>query len=356
MTRQQREQKRALTPDLVIRPPEDRYRAALNLELQKFPDREKQKKFRQLRLLEALPEAQDQAGEIEIFGLESLDVSQIRALSAVQILLDRTDYKGNEPGAQAQSNAFQWEGLIPKLRVTYPEFLEAYGLERNKKGRFNMREREEALKALESLTIPFRIGYERKYYEGAGKKRKQKSDIVITDRALIGLTRGYRGLDTEKEAPQVKAGSSNKRVTHLIIEPYPSLLDQIDSFFVLKPVQLYREIADLLATKQKRARVSKTHITFIEWLLTVNLPEINIGFERLAEKLNLYYLIDTRQRKRLQSEIQKTIDIAMELGYLLDWREEFGTYCFIINPDRAGRTLKDKKLKELASSQTEEAK
>ena len=84
MARKRKEQRRALTPDLIIQP--ELHRAGLHLELQKFQNREK---FRQLLLSEPPYPEPDLDAQIEEFGLK-LSVSQEKALTALQKLLEES--------------------------------------------------------------------------------------------------------------------------------------------------------------------------------------------------------------------------------------------------------------------------
>ena len=61
----------------------------------------------------------------ETVGLD-LSVAEDKALSAIQILLDRRHYRGNAPDAgEEESESFRWRGTRPRLVVTWAEFFEA---------------------------------------------------------------------------------------------------------------------------------------------------------------------------------------------------------------------------------------
>ena len=82
------ERPRIMTSDTEEK--KDLYRAGMHAELQKFKDTQK---TRQLMLGEGVePDKIDQ--NIEVTGLD-LTESEDRALSAIQKLLSKTDYKGN---------------------------------------------------------------------------------------------------------------------------------------------------------------------------------------------------------------------------------------------------------------------
>lgn len=315
--------------DIPVQP--DRYRAGMYVELQKFGD---WKGARQLLLSEAgglAPEA-----PVEVTGLD-LTVTEDKALSALQILLDRTDYKGNLPGEEVSSRVYHWTGALPRLFTTYSDYFGAYGL-RKIGGRYQGHQMGDALEALRSLKKPRRIIYERKRWEGEGKDRKQVSDIIVTERPLIHVTKGYKGLKQE-EAAQVKAGQDlPQRAIGLEIEFSPLLVDGIrDGFYLLKPTTLHQEIKSLLGPR----RVSRAVSLFLQWLLTLNLPEMSIAKEKLAKKLRLDYLIEQRKKSLVDKRLKEAIQAALELGYLLECKEDaFGTFHFTLNPDRMGRPPK----------------
>lgn len=320
---------RTISPDTSLTP---RYRAGMHLELQKFGDI---RGARQMLLSEALGEEMAQAPDVEVTGLD-LTVSEDKALSAIQILLDRTGYQGNRPGQQQASEGWRLPGILPRLSTTYSDYLEAYGL-RQRDGRYSSHQREEALEALESLTRPRRIIYERKRWEGQGKKRRQLSDIIVVTKPLISIAKGYRGLEQE-EAAQVKAGQDLPfRASVLVIDIGPLLVDGLGDYFLLKPTSLHQEIKALLGSRP----ISRAVSLFIEWLLTTNLPVISISRDNLAAKLRLDYLIQQRKQSRIQERLQEAIQTAQELGYLLKWEEDaFCIFHFSLNPARMGRPPK----------------
>ncbi len=157
------------------------YPGSMYAELQKFGKTERQ--ARQLTLTEELQQAGSEG--VEITGLD-LDGSQDKALSAIQLLLARTKYEGNLPGVYVSSPEYHWEGILPGLEFTVPEFLEAYGLEKNDKGAFPGRQRELALDALRSLCQPRRIVYKKPRWE----KGKRLYDVVVVHKPLIELIEG----------------------------------------------------------------------------------------------------------------------------------------------------------------------
>ncbi len=94
----QNRQPRGISPDLTT---QTTYRAGLYAEQQKFGNT----KNRQLLLFEAGREV-DAQERPEVYGLD-LTVSEDKALSALQLLLHRTDYKGNVPGMEVRSQDYK---------------------------------------------------------------------------------------------------------------------------------------------------------------------------------------------------------------------------------------------------------
>lgn len=319
------QQPRALSTDLAIQPV---YRAGMYAELQKFGQTQRQ----QLSLWpDQGSEEADRA--VTVSGLD-LTVSQNKAYSAIQILLDKTDYQGHRPGQETYSSAFQWRGALPQLAIRHSEYFEAYGLSRKGDGSYYGHQADEALAALRSLQESRTVYYERKHYEG----RKKLTDIIKATAPLIKLTEltAYQDLE-EEEAEQIKAGQDipeKARARGLLIEPSPLLVDSIDSFFLLKPVTLHTEIQQLLGSK----RVSRTLSLFIEWLLTKNTATVKARKELLIDKLRLRSYVERRHRQQAESKLQEAFQVAKDLQYLLDWQEDgTGMLTFQLNKQRCSR-------------------
>lgn len=328
MAKSKDHQPRAITPDLLIQP--ELYRAGMYAELQKFEDT---KETRQLLLSEEY--SGDEGTEVEVTGLD-LSVSEDKAFSALQVLLDKTDYKGNLPGISIYLEDYKSSFVLPKLSMTFSEYLEAYGLQKSSSGRYSRAQRDDALRALESLTEPRRIVYERKYYKG----KKKVSAMVVARRPLIELQEGYKELD-ESEARAIRDGQSNsQRVTKLVVKFTPLFVDEVDTFYLLKPVRLHQEIQE----QTGKARSSRAVSLFIEWLLTKNTETVRIGRDDLATKVRLEYLIRQRKPALLRKRLDEAFQVAKDLGYLLDYQEDdFGMMKFTLNPERCRRVLMKKR-------------
>jgi len=324
-TRQQ--QPRALTSEQALVPT---YRAGMYAELQKFGSSERDL---QLSLWEQEPE--EEASSVTVTSGLDLSVTEDKAYVALQILLDETGYQGNRPPQEAESSRYQWRGKLPRLEISFSEYFEAYGLQRKGDGSYYGHQADEALQALRSLaTEPRAIYYERTRHKN-GRKR---ADIVRIRAPIIHLTEltAWQDLD-EEEAERVRAGEDvldKQRATGLLVEVAPLLVDQIEDFYLLKPVSLYREIQDYLGKR----RVARSTFLFADWLQTLDLPTIKIRKELLAERLRLQKILEHRRWKRLDQRLEEAIEVASELGFLLDAREEPpGMYTLWLNPARCSR-------------------
>lgn len=315
------------------------FRANMRTELQKFGYKEE---ARQLLLGED-SDLLDPENKVEVYGLD-LSVSEDRALDAIQKLLDKTGYRGNMPGEERQITAFKWQGYIPRLSITYSEFYEAYGLKPAGDGRYHGAQAQEALDSLWSLTETRRIYYKRDKWTGSGKTRRIVSDIINTPEAPIKIWTAYRDLEAEESEVVMSGGDiPGKRVNKLIIEPSVLLLDQIDSFFLLKPSALHEEIKSLFDGK----RYAPTIKRFINYLLTLNMQSSHISRKALARKLWLDYLLDQRKPTLLDKKIHEALEVALELGFLLHYEEtSTGLIDMTLNPERCKRINMSRKTKK----------
>jgi len=304
------------------------YRAGLHAELQKFGKTEQEVKQLQLFTDSRMVDAED----VEPFGLD-LSVSEDKALSAIQILADRTRYEGSEPAGEVDSKAFGRTKVI-RLSFTWTEYFEAYGLTR-RDGRFQGKEKQEARDALlMGLTKPRRFGFATKRWIGDRKDRRQEVDIIRTRQPLVQLYEAYHGLAPE-EAEQLKAGQEMpERIHRLALELSPLLVLMVDSFYLLKPVSLHREIEELAGGR----RVSRAVSLFISWLLTKPQKSVQIHKDKLATRLRLDRYIQQRKRTVLEERLRECLGTAKQLAYLVDYQEDHhGTLRLELNPERCPR-------------------
>lgn len=318
-----REQPRAIssTDSQIVQP---YFRAGMQVELQKFGLPKSKQPL--------LGEDTDSLAESKSYGLD-LSVTEARALHAIQKLLADTGYQGNKRGKEIQSAAYQWAGYLPTLSITYTDYYKAYGLEPAGDGRYHGAQAMDSLKALKSLINPRVMTYSRRKGFKDGKPISDAKRVIMPLIQIIA--EGFQDLD-EDELAQVEAGQElpGQRLTRLTIVPSPIMMMEIDSFYLLKPVGLYSEVRALLPGQ----RISKATTLFIEWLLTLDMPVIKISRRALAEKLRLDSLVEQRKQALLDKRIQEALEVAKELGYLLDYEEQPTSLLVLrLNPERCRR-------------------
>lgn len=266
--------------------------------------------------------------KVEVIGFD-LQPSHYHALAAIQKLLTVTNYKGNagETYLSKDSNSFKFDGVVPKIKFSKAEYLEAYGVKKYKTSR-NKNEfgGKEALIALEALyhlgTQPHLIVATRHRWE----KNKEVIDRYQTFSPILRICEGWEGL-TQKENKALDEEPFSNIITTkhkgFIIEPCPILIDQIDSYFVLKPANMYQEI------KLKFPNTSKFTYTFIDWIVNTATrkkvsskkskewpDKIEIGFENLSYILRMNRYINSRNWKKIEIAINRSISIAIDLKWL----------------------------------------
>lgn len=318
------QQPRVLSPD--IKPA--LYKGGMYPEMLKFRNRNITRK---LLFNEDGIEGDELETEVEVAGLD-FSVSEDKAFSAIQILLDRTGYQGNLPGKEVNSKSYNYKGVVPVLEITYSEYFDAYGLKKIG-GKFQGNPRKEALEALDSLTLQRRICYTRTRKDG----RKLTKDKIVFKGSIINIIQGYKNL-SQSESDKIDGGKDiAERVTKLIVEFSPLMVDCIDSFYLLKPVSLHKEIEQLLGRK----RISRAVSLFIEWLLTKNSQIVKIDKDELIEKLRLDDIKRQGRKTRLEERLQECFFVASELKYLLGYSEDRDSWrtllTFELNPERCLR-------------------
>jgi len=305
------------------------YRASMYAELQKFG--RSPSDVRQLALTEPLPAEFE---PIQETGLD-LSVSEDKALCAIQILLAGTEYKGNIPGDERISSEYKWSGLLPKVKFTPSEYLEAYGLKKGPQGTYSRAQRDEAMEALRSLTKTRRIIYKRTRWE----KNKKVYDVIIVHRPLIELIEDYRGLEEGQVIALERDQNISERQTMLAIQASPLLMDGIENFYLIKPPTLHRDLEEAVAKKRgSRARVPPAYTRLLSWLLTKRFSQQKIHKDRLVTRLRLETYRAQRKIKKAYKQIDEALELALELGYLLSYEEDcFGTLTLVLNPEKCSR-------------------
>jgi hypothetical protein len=276
-------------------------RVGLHAELMKFgriPDPRKPALADQLSTQDALSAAR--SARISEVGYD-LSFGESRALFAVQALLDATDYKGNQPPMQLPSgNGYQFAMDLPWLKVPVSDYLSAYGVSKKKSARgkaeFTSGGREAALEGLRCLADKPRLhAYDRRIFENGR---------VINIRV-------------EAVAPIIKLEQLNGEVT---ITPCPVLVDQIETYFVWKPADLYTKVLD------GKDRTKALFIEQLLYLFEMNRREAQGGvylvkrqLEAMAYALRMDALLDARQEKRIRTRLSKLYEFGKQIGYLKDY-------------------------------------
>jgi len=336
-------------------------RAGLHLEKQKFGTRPAPGKptvdeamkaiLRQDPLaINSINSADEATPAVTAIGLE-IEERHNRAIEAIQKRLTKHNYVGNMEGRYIEEpNSFQFSGYLPMLRIRVSEYLEDYGLQRMETSRgkleFSGKHREEALQALRELaTTRFLLMYERKYWENG----ELKYDVIRTIRPLLVITEGWEALN-RKERNAVADGQTSpeadEKLRWLGIEVSPIFVDQINTYFVLKPANWRQEIT-LHWTKNDHlykqiGTPSKYTFRFIEYLFwqfreksEANLPPvIKREWEAMAYALKVSESSIKRNKAQARGILRKCYRIAQEMGYLSDFDmgEEHDT--LTLNPDR----------------------
>jgi hypothetical protein len=303
------------------------HKEGMRLTLQKFQNRVT---ARQLLLTEGgFQEGPELEKEIEVSEL-NFSVPQYRAVTALNYLLDQTDFEGNRPPTPEQEyERFRWKGLLPRLRITYADFFAAYGLKRDRGGAFHGNQANEALGALRSLAEPWRVCYTRQN----GKKTRQGSpryDAIVTRAPLVNIIKFYRDVPEKAATVLRNGGDLDSRVTALLIEFSPLWLDGIASFYLLKPVTLYKQIRALHPGRRSNVAV----YAFCDFLLTINRTPFTISERALEEKLWLNRYRGQRQPKRIRKLLDRAYWTAKELGLLERYQlDDFGlSVILFLNP------------------------
>ena len=320
------QQPRSVSQDLTAQRP-GLARKGLHFVLQQFGGpRKEEKEIRQGLLWEGAEEGPELEREVELTGL-NLSVGQHKALHAAIVLLDRTNYQGNIPSLEITSEAFKGKFTIPRVSITIPEYLDAYGLASDTKGKARIM----ALEDLDYLTEPQRLAYRRTEYRGKGKDRKKEAITIVTRRPLISLTKIYRDPDGQV----LRGRETPDRLIRMEIEYSPIVIDQIDTFYTLQPVRLHQEISGYLG----HGRYSEAIPRFLDWLTTLDINPMPIRKELLLERLRLDKMKEQKNTGRMRARLQEAIDVAQGLGYILAYEEDptGRLYKFHLNPERCPR-------------------
>lgn len=271
--------------------------------------------------------------DVDVIGID-ITPAQEQALFGLQTLLTRTNYKGNLPGEMIDDRGFKFKGHLPALEFTPAQYLEAYGLKKSLTGRgkeeYDGKDRAEALQALVDLAkkqVLFVYKTEYRVENPLTKKRELRIDRIETIATLIKIIRGWEALTKKEDALLDKGthtGATDEKLKAIAIEPAPILVQDIDSYFVLKPANYIQEINLRYPWPNRPSRFT---LGLINWLITqAELKRrkrqplvIETSLETIAYALRMEAWIKGRQTKRIREIITKGYRIAQELGYLLSY-------------------------------------
>jgi len=150
----------------------------------------------------------------------------------------------------------------------------------------------------------------------------------------------YEGLK-QTEAKEVKSGQKDhtRRLSAIGITCSPIMTAHVDSFYVLKRRDLFKQIAALYPGKRQPRGPS----LLIEWIWTLD-RDTPISPEHLARHIGLGNRIDRRHRREAMAELEKYLDHAKRLGYLLDYApDSFGNYVLKPDPENCSRVRSKQK-------------
>ena len=261
---------------------------------------------------------------VEVEGLDFTPL-QHRAVDAIQTLLHQTDYAGNVKSKVFTINEFHMIAYWPILKIKPAEYYAAFGCKKynyNGRNQYSSNEKNQAMQALESLYKErFILYYPKPIYHD---DKPPETKIVRVNMPLIGIvaddfkpvkqSKVSNTVISKDGSREVTSKTSKGRVTQIILQVSPIFFDQIDTYFMKKPVNYLLEI------KQHYPNASKYVYNFIEYILTRAAENkgqhLQIGKEKLAVALRMNGFIKNKQKKKLDQALKKCYDAALNLGYI----------------------------------------
>ena len=260
---------------------------------------------------------------------EGLDLSplQYRAIHAIQTLLHETDYKGNVESQEIYIDEFHMIAYWPKLKIKPAEYYAAFGCKKynyNGRNQFSSNEKNQAMKALESLFKErFILYYTKKDYpngievENTVRVNMPLIGIVADDFKPIKQSKVSSTVISKDGSREVTSKTSKGRVTKIELQICPIFFDQIDTYFMKKPVNYLLEI------KEHYPNASKYIYNFIDYILTRAAENegkhLQISKEKLAVSLRMNGFLENKQKKKLDAALKKCYDAALDLGYITSY-------------------------------------
>lgn len=202
----------------------------------------------------------------------------------------------------------------PGLYVTEPELLDAYGAAKIADGRYSKAHRKLVKEALWELAITKQsIYYTRR--EDRSKRKSGKPPTVKITAPLLSVTE----IESFDDIAEAREGG-DPRATWYKIQPLSLVVDRLASFHIRSHVALYAQIDDVLEEIRgtRRGRKGEYHARFIDFVQTVNMPEVKIGLKKLATKIRLGYMAEQRRYSDMRRAVEEAGEVAHRLGYLLE--------------------------------------
>lgn len=315
----------------------DRYKASFNLALNETGVSERQIK----KIMNEIKSDPD-----SITGL-GLNVGETKALCAIQKLLEETNYQGHALTREKQGQL----GIFrcPILFISITKYLEAYELEKNSNNKYNSRQREEAIKNLQSLENKRTIFFEKGYFQ-RGKRKKEGewiSNIIEIKAQLIALEKLY-SLPKKLASTTTEAEKIN-RYRYFKIMCSPLLFYQINENYILKPKGLFKAIEETANKSNKKA--SKSIYNLILCLLQNDIKKLQLFRSTLIDKLELQYLEKQRHQTRINETIEESLRIAYELGFLLSYDYDPSSEKYLLNPNPEFCSRLERKVSKVTQSE-----
>lgn len=243
----------------------------------------------------------------------NLTFAELRALTALTKLLAETKYKGNEP--KERITLENWTILVktPVLSFNWNQYLKAYYEVKGEEKVPGGRQTQIAKQALSDLC---KKSLKLSYYRRKGNP-----------------TLSFEGHLVE----EINNNGRNSR-KGLIVAFHPIFIDNIKTFFVLKPPDLLNQICNYLGCQQAKRPV----ILFIEWLLTKKHYFTEIMKENLINRLWLEPLVAARKKSKMETTLRECMETAQGLGFLSSFaidkcKNNSEKFIFKLNPDLCRR-------------------
>lgn len=233
---------------------------------------------------------------------------------------------------------------IPGLYVMETELLDAYGAAKVAGGgRYSPAHRDTVREAIwELASTKQAIYYTRR--ERTGKSTKRPTVKITAPLLSVQQVEYFEDIAAAREG-------GDPRATWYKIEPLSLVVDRLVSFHIRSHVALYAQIDEVLAELRdtKRGRKGAYHALFIEFLQTLNKPEVKIGLRRLATKIRLGYMAKQRRYSDMRRAVEEAGEVAYRLGYLLEPMTIAGPgdqpMCYLKpNPEQCTRVKPPKRL------------